>query len=67
MKKAEALTLKKDDRVMISGVGTNHAATVVYVGVDGKYVMVKYDAGIKKGEGPRDLRVSPSRIERFKK
>jgi len=67
MKKAEAMTLKAKDRVMISGVGTNHPATVVYVGVEAKYVMVRYDAEIKNGEGPRDLRVSPSRIERFKK
>ena len=65
MKKADAMTLKKDDRVMISGIGTNNAATVVYVGVEGKYVMVKYDSPIKSG-GARDLRVSPSRIERMK-
>lgn len=65
MKKAEAMTLRANDRVMISGVGTNNAATVVYVAVDAKYVMVKYDEPIK-GSGARDLRVSPSRIERMK-
>lgn len=68
MKKAEAKTLKPGDRVMLGGVGTNNAATVLSVYDDGKKVLVKYDTVTNSRVGPTDtFVVSSTRIERFKK
>lgn len=67
MKKAEAMTLRKNDRVMVTGVGTNHPATVISVGVEAKVVLIKYDVAIKSKVGvTSEFWVSPSRIERMK-
>lgn len=67
MKKTEAKTLKPGDRVMLSGVGTTNAATVIRVHDTGKFVLVKYDTPIKSNAGSVDeFVVSSMRIERMK-